>query len=40
MSVSDQPRHIRIDDSPGAYEKFDHRVDGYTKVMIQFPQAA
>lgn len=32
--------HIRIDDAPEAYEKFDHRVDGYTKVLIQFPQAA
>jgi glutathione-independent formaldehyde dehydrogenase len=33
-------QHIRIDDAPDAYEKFDHRVDGYTKVLIQFPQAA
>jgi len=25
---------INIDDSPGAYEKFDQRIDGYTKVLI------
>jgi len=28
--------HIRIDEAPGAYEKFDQRVDGYTKVLIKF----
>jgi glutathione-independent formaldehyde dehydrogenase len=32
--------HIRIDDAPHAYDKFDQRIDGYTKVLIQFPQAA
>ncbi|KAF1991610.1 GroES-like protein [Aulographum hederae CBS 113979] len=25
---------INIDDAPGAYEKFDKRIDGYTKVLI------
>jgi len=25
---------IKIDDAPGAYEKFDKRIDGYTKVLI------
>jgi threonine dehydrogenase-like Zn-dependent dehydrogenase len=25
---------INIDDAPGAYEKFNKRVDGYTKVLI------
>jgi glutathione-independent formaldehyde dehydrogenase len=28
--------HIQIDDAPAAYEKFDKRVDGYTKVLIRF----
>jgi len=28
--------HIRIDKAPDAYERFDHREDGYTKVLIQF----
>lgn len=32
--------HIRIDDAPNAYDKFDQRIDGYTKVLIQFPDAA
>ena len=25
---------INIDDAPTAYEKFDKRIDGYTKVLI------
>lgn len=25
---------IEIDDAPGAYEKFDKRIEGYTKVLI------
>ena len=28
--------HIRIDQAPEAYSKFDQRVDGYTKVLIRF----
>ncbi len=28
--------HIRIDDAPNAYEKFDKRIEGYTKVLISF----
>jgi len=28
--------HIRIEDVPEAYEKFDRRTDGYTKVLIRF----
>jgi glutathione-independent formaldehyde dehydrogenase len=31
--------HIRIDKAPDAYEKFDKREDGYTKVLIQFEEA-
>lgn len=30
--------HIRIDKAPDAYERFDHREDGYTKVLIQFEE--
>jgi glutathione-independent formaldehyde dehydrogenase len=30
--------HIRIDDAPDAYEKFDKRIDGYTKVLIRFDE--
>ncbi|MHB1512654.1 MAG: glutathione-independent formaldehyde dehydrogenase [Acidiferrobacter sp.] len=30
---------IAIDQAPEAYQKFDQRVDGYTKVLIQFPGA-
>ena len=25
---------IRIDEAPAAYEKFDKRIEGYTKVLI------
>lgn len=32
--------HIRIDDAPEAYEKFDKRVEGYTKILIRFNVAA
>ena len=28
--------HIRIDEAPDAYDKFDKRIDGYTKVLIRF----
>lgn len=28
--------HISIDEAPHAYEKFDQRIDGYTKVLIKF----
>ena len=28
--------HIAIEEAPGAYEKFDKRIDGYTKVLIKF----
>lgn len=28
--------HIRIDEVPNAYDKFDKRIDGYTKVLIKF----
>lgn len=30
--------HIRIDDAPDAYNKFDQRVEGYTKILIRFDQ--
>jgi glutathione-independent formaldehyde dehydrogenase len=30
--------HIGIDDAPDAYEKFDKRIDGYTKVLIRFDE--
>lgn len=32
--------HIRIQDAPEAYEKFDKRVEGYNKVLIRFDEAA
>ncbi len=32
-------KHIRINDAPDAYEKFDRREDGYTKVLIRFDDA-
>ena len=28
--------HIRIEDAPDAYSKFDKRIEGYTKVLIRF----
>ena len=28
--------HIQIDDAPQAYEKFDKRTEGYTKILIKF----
>ena len=28
--------HISIKDAPNAYDKFDQRIDGYTKVLIRF----
>lgn len=31
---------IRIDDAPEAYKKFDQRIEGYTKVLIKFDEAA
>ena len=30
--------HIRIEDAPDAYSKFDKGIDGYTKVLIRFDQ--
>lgn len=30
---------IRIDEAPDAYDKFDKRIEGYTKVLIQFDDA-
>ncbi len=30
--------HIRIEEAPDAYRKFDDRVEGYTKVLIRFPE--
>jgi glutathione-independent formaldehyde dehydrogenase len=30
--------HIKIEDAPDAYSKFDKRIDGYTKVLIHFDQ--
>ncbi|HEX3820544.1 MAG TPA: glutathione-independent formaldehyde dehydrogenase [Candidatus Sulfotelmatobacter sp.] len=32
--------HIDIDEAPEAYEKFDKRIEGYTKVLIRFEEAA
>lgn len=32
--------HIPIEDAPAAYEKFDKRTEGYTKVLIRFGQKA
>jgi glutathione-independent formaldehyde dehydrogenase len=31
--------HIRIEEAPEAYKKFDQRVEGYTKVLIRFKGA-
>jgi threonine dehydrogenase-like Zn-dependent dehydrogenase len=30
--------HINIDDAPVAYDKFDRRIEGYTKILIRFPE--
>ena len=30
--------HINIDEAPEAYEKFDQRIDGYTKILIRFAE--
>jgi glutathione-independent formaldehyde dehydrogenase len=30
--------HIRIDEVPQAYDKFDKRIEGYTKVLIRFEE--
>jgi glutathione-independent formaldehyde dehydrogenase len=32
--------HIKIDQAPEAYSKFDQRIDGYTKVLIGFGEKA
>ena len=32
--------HIKIEDAPDAYSKFDKRIEGYTKVLIRFGQKA
>ncbi len=32
--------HIDINEAPEAYEKFDRRIEGYTKVLIRFGKAA
>jgi hypothetical protein len=32
--------HIQIEDAPEAHEKFDKRIEGYTKVLIWFAGAA
>ena len=31
---------IHIEDAPDAYDKFDKRIDGYTKVLIKFDEKA
>jgi hypothetical protein len=28
--------HLAIDEAPGAYQKIDKRIDGYTKILIKF----
>jgi threonine dehydrogenase-like Zn-dependent dehydrogenase len=28
--------HIEIDDAPEAYDKFDKRIEGHAKILIQF----
>ena len=30
--------HIHIDEAPDAYDKFDKRIEGYTKVLIKFEE--
>lgn len=32
--------HIDIDEAPDAYDKFDKRIEGYTKILIQFGERA
>jgi glutathione-independent formaldehyde dehydrogenase len=32
--------HIQIDEAPDAYDKFDKRIEGYTKILIQFDKKA
>lgn len=32
-------QHIKIEDAPDAYDKFDRRVEGYNKILIQFKEA-
>ena len=32
--------HIDIDEAPDAYDKFDKRSEGYTKILIQFGDRA
>lgn len=32
--------HINIDEAPEAYDKFDQRIDGYTKILIRFSDKA
>ena len=32
--------HIAVDDAPAAYDKFDKRIEGYTKVLIRFGERA
>jgi glutathione-independent formaldehyde dehydrogenase len=32
--------HIQIDEAPNAYDKFDKRIEGYTKILIQFDKKA
>jgi glutathione-independent formaldehyde dehydrogenase len=31
--------HVRIDDAPQAYDKFDKRIEGHTKILIRFMEA-
>lgn len=31
---------INIEEAPDAYDKFDKRIDGYTKVLIKFEDKA
>lgn len=33
-------QHIPIDEASEAYDKFDKRIEGYTKVLIKFDQKA
>jgi glutathione-independent formaldehyde dehydrogenase len=32
--------HIDIEEAPGAYDKFDKRIEGYTKILITFDKKA